>query len=74
MTHVTNLVCFPGIPHKAHFGSVKTAPGCDSAGSLAIRLLLKEIIDTARDGLSNRREADALSRIDELLILTIVVE
>jgi hypothetical protein len=46
MTHVTNLVCFPGIPHKAHFGSVKTAPGCDSAGSLAIRLLLKEIIDS----------------------------
>jgi hypothetical protein len=37
---------------------------------MAVRLRLKDIIDTAYDGLLNQKEADALARINELLMLS----
>jgi hypothetical protein len=63
MAHVSSVLRFPLIPRI-------TANNRSDAGAHAIRLRLKEIIDTAYDGLLNQIEADALARIDELLRLS----
>ena len=64
MTHASNIFQFPVIPRNIAYEPSRDSPP-------AIRVRLKDIIDTAYDGLLNQKEADALARIDQLLLLSV---
>lgn len=65
MAHVSNVIRFPVIPRKTP--EVRLEPQIEASNNqFMMRMFLKDIIDTAYDGLLNHGETEALNSIQAL--------
>ena len=67
MSQPSNVIAFPVNP-RVRDRRRRPAVGSETNWPGGMRLQLKDIIDTAYDGLLNDREAESLVRISEMII------